>query len=174
MRCHTDITDHSTAHYGRIVSGWQSSLERNTKYELRGGVVVTIPMVTEKTFPRKVTGLCCHECYTELWNTAWHDSKGHLRRAFENVIPKVEQPKNDDHEASSITKGLYAPHAKGGSLKNAVIDEASLPYDPAEDRKLQGFNRPKRDDIKIDSTKRKVIVRKGKWRVHPDEYGYGK
>ena len=167
IRCHLEIADHSAAHYGRIVGSWQSSQERSSESKLVGGRVITFDTITEYAFPRKITGLCCTACFESLYNTTWRDKNGHLRRAFEIVHAKVDQPINDDHDASKITKGLYAPHAggkRGNHLSDCVIKDEQI----AEYVKLQGFERPEPRDHKLKP--KRIVVRNGKWKENPDEY----
>lgn len=197
MRCGVEV-ESLTAHHGRIVETRVTPEGENApkllqgrvdgvKFKLHGGSIWKIDTVTETFFPRKVTGFCCSVCYTLLWNTTWRDKNGDLRRAFETIHREVIYPVRDEHEASPIVKGLYAPHVgkrragrpKADYFENATndhksvtIDDSRLPRDPEHDRKLTGFNRPERDDIKIDRNKRKVIAKGGKWKVNPAEYNY--
>lgn len=179
LRCTAQLDFASgNAHYGRIVAEWKSKESTEIIHGYNGGRVMQIPVTTEQRYPRKVAGWCCGECYTELWNTTWYDKSEHLRRAFEHVSLPVEQPKNDDYDASPITKGLYAPHVgkrkqrKADFYETASNDRPSAVIDtpPKVDRKLTGFDRPKRDDIRLKP--RKTIVKGGKWKVDPTEYNY--
>jgi hypothetical protein len=166
IQCATEI-DLTTAHYGRIIAGWQEAKRYNVLLSLHNGEVHRIPTVTESYFPTKITGYACHACYTELYNTVWRDTKGHLRRAFETVPLPVEQPKNDFHDASPITKGLYAPHAGKGD-RGYLSDDQAAKAD--HHGKLAGFNREKRDDLNL--KQKRVVVRNGRWKEDPEKYGY--
>lgn len=134
--CCEDEINLSTSHYGRFVSGWSGSTEYTTNYRVRGGEIVTFLTHAEKRFPVKIAGEFCDSCYERLYAITWRDSSGHLRRAFEGLIRPVIQPVNDDFEHTTITKGLYAPHAAAGSAKSAYINETDI-----KQEKLVGFGR---------------------------------
>jgi hypothetical protein len=178
--------DLTKAHYGRAMMGFKTSQSHSVVHTLYNGEIHAIPTIEDKWFPVKTKGFYCDDCYTLLWNITWRDKTGHLKHAFESTpIPgPIEQPKGDDYEAAKVTKGLYAPHVvkhshgrkadyfetPQSSGSSPVIDEASLPRNPVNDRKLQGFNRPIRDDIKLKP--KRIVVRKGKWKEDPTEYDY--
>lgn len=167
IHCHTEV-DLTTSHFGRVVGGWRNSQRHNVELSLTSsGEVFRTPTVTEVRYPEKVTGHCCNPCYLELFNTSWRDKTGHLRRAFESVLPPVEQPKNDDFDASPITKGLYAPHAGKGD-RGYLDDMQAAGAD--KHGKLAGFDRQKRDDINLKP--KRVIVKGGKWKIDPAKYNY--
>lgn len=180
--CKSEV-DLTTAHHGRAMMGFKTYQKHSVIHTINNGRVHTIPVVDTKWYPVKTKGYYCLDCYTALWNITWRDKTGHLKHAFEScpVPGPIEQPKNDDYEASKVTKGLYAPHVVKHSHgrkadfyetepdnkgKSPVIDNP-----PSDNRKLQGFNRSKRDDINLKP--RKTIVRNGKWKVNPNEYNYG-
>ena len=173
--------DLSTAHYGRAMMGFQTYQKRDVIHTFHNGQVHTIPTVDERWYPVKIHGYFCETCYLTLWNTTWRDKRGWLKHAFESVLPPVSQPKNDDHEASPITKGLYAPHVvkkshgrKQDFYENPEQNGSSPVIEPAQlprvERKLQGFKREKRDDLNLKP--KRTIVRNGKWKVDPAKYNY--
>lgn len=165
IHCKVEV-DLTTAHYGRVIAGWQELRRHNVELSIHNGTVHRTPTVTEVMFPKKVTGYACHACYVELFNTTWRDKNAHLRRAFEGVLLPVEQPKNDDHDASPIVKGLYAPHAGRGDRGYLSEGDAKK----ADSKRLKGFDRPKRDDIKLKP--KRVVVKGGKWKEDPLKYNY--
>lgn len=184
IACQGEV-DLTTAHYGRITTGFRSTQHHDVLLNVTAnGEVIKTPTVTEHYFPHKITGFACHGCFTHLYNQTWRDKNDHLRRAFEVVLQKVEQPLNDDHDASPITKGLYAPHVgkrkhgrkadyfetASSDRPSAVIEDIALPLNPKDDRKLQGFDRPIRDDIKLKP--KRIVVKRGKWKESPTEYNY--
>lgn len=179
----------TTAYYGRISKGFQHSQVTDIHTIRVNNGFMDIPVTTEKYFPVKITGYACVDCWTKLYNTTWRDKTGELRRAFENLLIKVEQPKGDDYEAAKVTKSLFAPHI-GKRSKNSGRPVAGYYMDdptkdinepdnalvienpPSEDVKLKGFNKFKRDDIKTKA--RRTIVKRGKWKVDPETYDYKK
>jgi len=165
IQCKTEI-DLTTAHHGRIIAGWRELSKRDVLLTIHNGELHRIPTVTESFFPTKITGFACHPCYIELFNTTWRDKTGHLRRAFESVSLPLEQPKNDDHDASPITKGLYAPHAGKGDRGYLTDGQAAK----ADKHKLTGFDRTLRDDINLKP--KRTIVKGGRWKEDPIKYGY--
>lgn len=183
MACSTEI-DLTTAHYGRVSKGFQHSESTDIHTIRVENSFMDIPITTEKYFPVKTTGYACVECWIRLYNTAWRDKNGELRRAFENLHLPVEQPKNDDYDAAKVTKGLYAPHIGkrskdsgrpvAGYFEGTPNKSSSVAIDyPAKvDRKLKGFNKFKREDIKTKG--KRVIVKGGKWKVDPASYDYRK
>ena len=178
MQCQSEV-DLTKAHFGRIIAGWIGQAINGIDHVIYNGLLHQIPTVTEHRFPRKITGYCCEPCYIDLYNTTWREKKtGHLRRAFETLHQQLLQPANDDYDAASVTKGLYAPHIgkrKGKVKENyhtAPVDRPSAIINNPPDRKLKGFNRPERDDIKLKP--KRTIVRSGKWKVDPVKYNYQK
>lgn len=204
IHCQTEL-DLTTAHYGRVIAGWQSRQKTEVTHTVTDGPVVhQIPVTHTQYFPRKITGWVCEPCYCVLHNETYKDATGHLRRAFETVLLPVVQPDSDDHEAAKITKGLYAPHAGGKGLAAAIVEyhrhychtckyawssprvtaascpncqsDARIQYCgitdkiPTVDRKLQGFNREHRDDLKLKG--KRVVVKGGKWKEDPEKYNY--
>lgn len=191
IRCHNPINE-LTASYGRIV-GRMVAAEANTVRAFRApdGAVHTQAEVASRFFPEKITGWACPTCYEEAYSTKWYDKQGHLRRAFENLsIPLTEKDRVTGKQVArtipsgvvgeaSVTKGLYAPHA--GSGKTAVIHPSRLPREDKPQRKLTGFERVKRTDIKTALTNRttgvrlptdrRVIAKGGKWKgITPAEF----
>lgn len=194
IRCHAEILDQSKAQYGRITVKWNNRQVRDFNYAIRDGQVVKTPTITDTVYPSKVTGLCCMDCYLELWNATWRSApdsnnpQGHLRRAFEHVHSEIVQHNNDDFEASPITKGLYAPHigkgtgkrrddyhdfdpdmphsAGGSTLSKIALDDQQARL--TDEHKLTGFERTKRDDLNMKPSR--TIVRRGKWKVDPATY----
>lgn len=159
-RCHTPVNE-STAPYGRYAANWftKSTLEVEHLVTPQGQLVI-IPIVKEKRFPKLVKGFFCESCRSELWAITWRDKNGHLRHAIDILHAKpgeIVQPRNDDYEASKVTKGLYAPHGGRGSYKSAVIhsDREDLLKNP-EDMTIK----PRRRFHK--KPKVKVIMRRGK------------
>jgi hypothetical protein len=179
--CKNEV-DLTTAHHGRALTGYINGEKRDVVHTFHNGQVHAIPVVIERSYPTMIRGWFCLDCYTRLWNITWRDKTNHLKHAFESTpVPGgVLQPKNDDYEASKVTKGLYAPHVvkhshgrKSDYYETETHDKGGSPVidnPPVTDRKLAGFNRPKRDDIKTKPSK--TIVRKGKWKVKPEEYNY--
>lgn len=177
--CKSEV-DLTTAHYGRAMMGFKTYQTHSEIYTINNGRVNVIPVVDTKWYPVKTKGYYCNSCYTLLWNITWRDKTGHLKHAFEScpVPGEIIQPKNDDYEASKVTKGLYAPHVvkhshgRKSDYFETPPENGSSPVidNPPADRKLAGFNRPKRDDIKLKP--RKTVVRNGKWKVNPTEYDY--
>lgn len=167
IHCHTEV-NLTTAHYGRVVGSWRHSQRHNVELSISplSGEVFRTPTITEVRYPEKITGHCCNPCYLELFHTTWRDKTGHLRRAFESVLVPVEQPKNDDHDASPITKHLYAPHAGKGDRGYLSETDAKK----GDHHKLTGFDRPKRDDINLKG--KRVVVRNGRWKEDPAKYNY--
>lgn len=148
--------DKATSHYGRIVEGWINTFKSSILHLVTpANTILQVPTVEEKYFPKKVTGRVCNSCFDTLYNTTWRDKKGKLRRAVEVLHPKVEQPKNDDFEASPITKGLYAPHGRSGSIKSAIVDSTR---ESLLKEKLEGFSKFRRSN----GGPVKHIVRRGK------------
>ena len=127
MSCQSPL-DLILSHFGRMIVGFISTVRDGIIHKMRNGKVIQIPTFEEKFFPKKVSGEVCNECFITLYNTTWRDKNGHLRRAFEPKNKEIIQPKNDDYEASSITKGLYAPHAtkrKGRVNKALYLENAT-------------------------------------------------
>ena len=178
IRCSNPVDLTVNNHYGRIIAKWRQQLVNGIQHAFHNGKVTQIPTVTERSYPEKVTGYACTACYTELYNTISHDASGHLRRAFETVYKQLEQPVNDDHDASSITKGLYAPHVtkrkhgkRAALYETATHDTGSPVIDqlPKVDRKLKGFNKFKRD---LNLKPKRIVVKGGKWKEDPAKYDY--
>lgn len=178
--CHDEV-DLTTAHHGRAVTGTIYSQRRDVVHTFHNGRVHEIPVVKDVTFPTMLRGWFCAVCYATLWAIQWRDKTGHLKHAFESTpVPGgILQPKNDDYEASKVTKGLYAPHVvkhshgrKADYFETPQSNGSSPVIDnpPVVDRKLAGFNRSKRDDIKLKP--KRIVVRRGKWKEDPNEYNY--
>jgi hypothetical protein len=135
--------DLTLGHFGRAMKGFIGFTTYDVKFRLNNGVVIKQETFEDKTFPKKVKGDYCQVCYEVLWNISWHDKTGRLRRAFEPLIREVVQPINDDYDASSITKGLYAPHTSraaqrpndyehrpiGSKQSKAAIEEKDIKKD---------------------------------------------
>lgn len=179
IRCSSSVDLTISAHYGRIVAKWKHQLVDTIQHAFNNGKVTQVPTVTDRYYPEKVTGYVCDACYTELYNTTSRDASGHLRRAFEVVHRQVEQPANDDYDASSITKGLYAPHVtkrkhgrKADYFETATKENGSpvIEHLPKVDRKLKGFNKFKREDLNIKP--KRIVVKAGKWKEDPTKYDY--
>ena len=180
VHCKSEV-DLTTAHHGRALTGYVNGNQRDVVHTMNNGVVHAIPVVIERAFPTMIRGWFCATCYDTLWSITWRDKTGHLKHAFESTpVPGgIVQPKNDDFEAAKVTKGLYAPHVvkhshgrKADYFETPQSSGSSPVIDnpPVEDRKLQGFNRPKRDDIKLKPVRR--VVRNGKWKEDPTKYNY--
>lgn len=136
MLCHHPINV-STAVYGRVIERWFSKeFEKVQHYRVSEATIITVRTMEEVRIPKKRHGFVCRTsdhtngkvgCFETLWNQTWRSKDGHLRRAIEVLHTKpgeVIQPVNDDHEETTITKGLRAPHAHTGSLKSAVISKS--------------------------------------------------
>jgi hypothetical protein len=159
INCGNDV-DFTTSHYGRIMRGFIEKYTENIQYLVRQGEVVDVNTYDSYFIPKKETGEVCHSCWVVLYNTTWRDKRGWLKRAFENVHKPAIQPKSDDYEHSSITKGLYAPHASkvakrpndyhhrglGSTTNSAVIhSEKSI-----KNEQLAGFKTKNPMRIKLD------------------------
>lgn len=145
INCGNDV-DFTTSHYGRIMRGFIHKEIENTQHIVKQGEVIAVNTFDSYFIPKKETGEVCHSCWLVLYNHTWRDKRGWLKRAFEAVHKPVIQPKSDDYEASSITKGLYAPHASKGSLRNAIIhNEASI-----KNEQLAGFKTKNPMRVKLD------------------------
>src|SRR3990167_3792751 len=188
LKCKSEI-DITTGHHGKVypIAGGQPAFTSRDitepVFKVYNGKVHTIPVIETRWFVKTQTGWVCPSCYVTLYNVTWYDKDNHLCRAFKTVsidIDKREgqlqsQRETTGDQASPITKGLYAPHAKG-TLDSAIINEIDRGSDHAisqsavekADRKLAGFDRPEPRNHNLKP--KRIVARNGNWKVKPDDY----